>query len=704
MGRAARRPRGPAGTPASPAPVSSAAVTPRWVWAGLAALVALAYANALPRGLAVDAPFLLSNPRLASPNAANVWLILTKPYWWPAHADDLYRPVTTLSFFLRAGAGALVPHLVNVALHALNVALAFLLARRVNGGVVAAALVAALFAVHPIGADTVTNIAGRADLLAAAAVLGGTLLHRRAIEGPRAERGRWLGLLALVALLGVFSKENAVVLLPVLVLYDVAFGERRGSLVESLRAAWHAGRVSYLVIALVLAVLGIVRGAVLSDEAPHWPPFVDNPLAGAGFVASRLTAAQAFGYGVGLLVWPAALSADYSYDQIPVIGVDAPALARFGALGSLALLIAAAFAAWRVRATRPAFFFWTFFFLGTRLPTANFMLLIGSIFAERFLYLPAIGFAGALVALVPAPAPRFRGVLVAAAGAILVALSVRTIARNRDWHDDEAVWRAAIRDCPDSYKPYKGLARVRRAAGALDEALTLGERSLAVLDKRPLPLVDQSSDLLLGLGEDHLAKGDALRAAGHAEDARLSYTRARAVLARAASVDRATNERVRTLRAARGEAEPAITDVGMTKIHETLGAAALRLGDVDGARAAFDWYRHLDPTHEGAYLKLAEAARAAGRADEEIALLVEAMVVAPDSAAVWSALGPAAQRANLHGLALEGGRPRIDPADPALAAVVARACPDLIAGLSRARRAAAAADVEAICRRNLGYR
>jgi len=654
----------------------------------------VAYGNSLGLGLAVDAPYLLSNSRVASFSGESLRLMFTKPYWWPLHSDDLYRPVTLLSFALAGVARPWTQHAANLLLHGLNVWLAFRLALRANGRAVAAACLAALFAVHPVGTDAVTNIAGRADLLACAAVLGGLLAHVRAIEAPAGMAMRWQVLLGLVAVLGFLSKENAVVLLPVLVLYDVAFGSVR------------RGRVSYAIVAVAVAAASLARHAALSDEMPHWQPFVDNPLSAAGFAPARLTALRVLGWSTGLLAWPATLSADYSYDQIPVIGTSVRDQAAW--LVPSLLLAAAMALAWRGRARRPAAFFWLFLFVGTRIPTANLLLVIGSVMAERFLYLPMLGFFGAVVSLVVPPvmdAPRpQRKIAAALFSVVLVALCARTIVRNRDWRDDESIWRAAIAASPGSYKPYKGLARVMSQQGRHEEALALFERSVAIVDKRPLPAADRSSDLLLGAGEEYLAHAERLRD-GHREvDARLPYERARALLLRAAETDRATNDRVRAMREGAGEAAADIHDIGVVRIYQALGEAGIQLNDLDTAEQAFAWLRHIDPTHAGGYIGLARTAGRAGRRPDEAMLLLEAMILEPDDRGVWQRLPGVAAREGVRGLGLQGGRVHIDPSDPGLAALAARACPDLAATLRRAGRGSTAAEAEAICARNLGYR
>jgi tetratricopeptide (TPR) repeat protein len=717
-GRRLKRRVAAASASAAPSPhrLPGLGPTPSWVWLALGALLLAAYGNALTLGLAVDAPFLLTNPRLAALTRENVELILTKPYWWPSHTDDLYRPITTLSFLLGPGdmQHPFLLHLVNVLLHGLCVWLAFRFSWRVMRSATAAAAIAAIFAVHPVGVDTVTNIAGRADLLATAAVLAGLLAHVRALEEP----GRawlWRGALGLVTLAGVFSKENAVLILPLLLLYDFASGPEAPSWREGVAGAWRRGRGSYVVVGGVLVILAIVRRAVMSDELPHWQPFGDNPLTIAGFWSGRLTALAVLGRSLLLLAWPATLSADYSYDQIPVIGAGASSSTHIAWVLTLVAIGAVLGLCWRVRRSQPALFFWVLFCLGTRLPTANLVVLIGSIMAERFLYLPALGFAGAVVSVAligmqwwtgrpGANVSRVRAVGAVAAVFALLALGARTMLRNLDWRDDGAIWRSAIRACPDSNKPYKGLARVVYREGRLDEAIALMEQSLAVFERRVVAPVDYSSDLLQGLGEYYMEKGDALRDAGKAAEGRAFHEKAMAILERAVSTDRATNERVRALQLARGDAESEIHDVGVLKMHETAGSVALRLGDLERARRAFEWYRHLDPTHADAFLGLAAVAAQGHRGADEAMYLLEAMILEPGSDEVWAAFTPVLRREGIRGIALENGRLRIDAADPAVAGLVNRACPDLITVLREGKRFKQAADAQSICDRRLGYR
>lgn len=94
---------------------------------------------------------------------------------------------------------------------------------------------------------------------------------------------------------------------------------------------------------------------------------------------------------LGLLVWAAHLSCDYSYAQIP--------LANGSVEDWLAWLTVAAAGVGTYciyQRNRVLFFFIGLAFL-TLLPTTNLLFSMGTIMAERFLYLPAVALAASMV-------------------------------------------------------------------------------------------------------------------------------------------------------------------------------------------------------------------------------------------------------------------------------------------------------------------
>ena len=203
---------------------------------------------------------------------------------------------------LGSGENAAGYHETNVLLHVVNVWLVYELALLLLGGPEAAFFAAALWAVHPVGTECVTNVAGRADLLSAMGVLAVLLVFVRGVKPERRASGIAALALFAAAVIGEFSKENAAELVGLMLLWDLSFGvgEWRGGLRRRVPA--------YAAAAGAVALLLWVRHRVF-DPLP-WPesPFTPNPIAAAGFWAGRLTAIKVIGMYLWLLVCPWQLS------------------------------------------------------------------------------------------------------------------------------------------------------------------------------------------------------------------------------------------------------------------------------------------------------------------------------------------------------------------------------------------------------------
>ena len=199
--------------------------------AALCGIVLAAYSNSFGTGFVFDsAPIVLKDPRIRTVSAENLGLIFSRDYFWPhASGVGVYRPVTTLSLLLNYavlgnGANPSGYHWVNLLLHVINVWLVFALAARLFGRDRPALLAAALWAVHPIDTEAVTNVVNRTDLLAAMAVLSGLLLYARSLDAGKGVRYRSALALFAVAAAGMFSKESGVAIAGMLPLWDISFG------------------------------------------------------------------------------------------------------------------------------------------------------------------------------------------------------------------------------------------------------------------------------------------------------------------------------------------------------------------------------------------------------------------------------------------------------------------------------------------------
>ena len=103
----------------------------------------------------------------------------------------------------------------------MNVWLVFGLALRIGRRLWPAIFVAAVWAVHPLSTEAVTNIVGRADLLAAFGVLAAFSAHLEARDARGTRRWSWMAASLAAMTIAVFSKESAVAGVGIIVLYDV---------------------------------------------------------------------------------------------------------------------------------------------------------------------------------------------------------------------------------------------------------------------------------------------------------------------------------------------------------------------------------------------------------------------------------------------------------------------------------------------------
>jgi tetratricopeptide (TPR) repeat protein len=432
-------------------------------------LAFVAYSNSFQAALVFDnASVIGEDSRIQAATPQNLESILTggdREGSSHAATAGLYRPFTTLSYLLnyavlRDGPHPAGYHIVNFVLHEMNIALVYALGVLVFEETAPALALAAIWGLHPLLTESVTNIVGRADLLAAFGVLAGLLCHVRGASAAGRSRVAWLAGLGAAQAIGLFSKENAVVLPGIMLLYD---------LIWTGRATWRRRAPAYAVVALPLAAFFYLRSGLHTHMLID---FTDNPLVRAGFWTARLTALKVIGMYLWLFLWPARLSADYSYNAVPLFGWLASNWEDAKALIALAVCLGAAILAvllavrWRSKG-KPLLFFLMFFFVALS-PTSNLILLIGSVMAERFLYLPSVGLAGCVVGCVVAAVHALgqRRLLkrTAAAplawtafGLVCLAFTARTYARNFDWRDDNSLWTSAEAVSPGAAKPHYNL-------------------------------------------------------------------------------------------------------------------------------------------------------------------------------------------------------------------------------------------------------
>lgn len=491
-----------------------------------------------------DVEIVERNPRVQDVlNFREIWLA----DWWfrvdtedmraNPHRDRLYRPLTLHSFAANYAVHGLDPagfHAVNVALHGVCCGLvwwwALLLAR--NRAV--ATLCALWFAAHPMHAEAVANIVGRAEVLAAIFLLCGQIVLLRGPGPPGAGRTLAAGGLFLLALL---SKETAICY-PPLALLAIAMrwtgwvfpAARDANPHRPLTRTWwllHA--------ALLLAPLLVyfpLRYVALDQHLIRSGPLslVFNPLLAASTLGRIVGPFTVLGHYAWMLLAPTHLAADYGLGVVPRFGdVNAVTLLGFAAAGAWLWVVAGAL---RRDSSARAHAAVAGMLLASYALMSNTVLLIGVSVAERLAYWPS---APALLLLamvlnrawtaatVRGTLQRAAPVLRVAGGALLVALALRTSLRSLDWYDNHTLFAADVQTFPNNVQLNSSHGRhlANRAAQNRDGPAALAQLAEAErFLQRALSVDASNSEALATMGYVYALRGDKARALQYLDAAR----------------------------------------------------------------------------------------------------------------------------------------------------------------------------------------
>jgi hypothetical protein len=364
---------------------------------------------------------------------------------------DIYRPLRTLLFAAERAVFGLRPgwwHALSLALHALNAVLVLRLLRGLGVSHGFAALGALVFAVHPVGVESVGWISSQGDLLALTLMLVALIVLERPGHG-RTVLGMALALLACLA------KESALVLPALLWLRDRA---RPADVALPARTTW--GRSAALV--LVVAGYLVLRANLLPGELAQ----VRGPDAALAERARGFLAA--LGWYVLALVWPSGFRFE---TDLPIPLAWGEPLVVFGG-GVLLTLLMVGVVAWR--RGRPALaLFCAWGALAALVPVSQVLVPLKTLAAERFLYpvLPCVAaaVAGATVVLVR----RWGRGWALLPLLLALPLALRTWERSTAWRDEVALWEAVRIDRPSNARAYEGLGYALLARGRYQD----GERA-----------------------------------------------------------------------------------------------------------------------------------------------------------------------------------------------------------------------------------
>lgn len=537
-----------------------------------------------------------------------------------------WHPLTTLSHMLdcelfgaeEAGGH----HAVNVALHAACTVLLFLVLQQMTGSLWPSAFVAALFAVHPLGVESVAWISERKNVLSTLFwfVTMGAYLHY--VRLPTV--GRYL-LVALSLSVGMMSKQMLVTLPCVLLLLDywplrrIQFDKR-----PSGRKQTPTSSLSWLVIEK-LPLLGIsIAGSALVLWAQGHTQLSLDTLPLVARVENTLISYAAY---LGKLVWPVNLIVYYPLRAANLPPEEmAAALLPQAALSSL-ILIAISAVCIRQWRKRPYLIVGWLWYLGTLVPVIGIVQVGNQSMADRYTYVPLVGIYMMLAwsaADFAATREASRGWVVGVSVTLLVLLGALTFKQAGYWKDSttlfthvlevneaNAVAQHAIAESlydeekyeqaehhilraielrPSEPRPYVSLGYVYYRQRKFVLALESFNRGIAI---------NPGSDFAFnGRGLVYLSLGD--------------FAKARADMQRALELD---PHNVNTLH----------------NMQLVLGQISLRAGDLVAAESHFRQATELDDEEETAWVFLGMIAASQGRTSQALQDYRQALARAPDS-------------------------------------------------------------------------
>ena len=562
----------------SPAPGTSFAHRP-WLLALVLVVVTFAAYQPVRHAGFIwdDDDHLTANPAMTAPHGLKMI--------WSSLAVSRYYPLTLTTFWVQRRLWGLNPqpyHLVNVALHAVNGILVFLVLRRLR--VTAAWLAAMVWVLHPVNVESVAWITELKNTQSGVFFFLSMLCFLRS---DTQKRHGWYVLAIACGLAAMLSKPSTVVLPLVLLL--CAWWERgRWTRMDIVRIA------PFFALAVGMSALTILeqRGHVLRAGAANWQ---------LGPAERLVVAGKAIGFYAGKVLWPARLTFVY-----PRWAVDASSLWSWAPAVAL-VAVAVTLGRYRSRGWGRAAVFGGGFFVVALLPVLGFFNVYYfrfSYVADHFQYLACLGLislaASTGAAICERAGPRGRDWGVLAAAVVLLILGVSTWKQSGVYQDSETLWRDTLAKNPQCWMAHNNLATTLKSLGRVQEAVEHWEECLRI---KP------------DYAEAHCNLGYTWQQMGKIEGAIAQYEQA--------------------LRSKPDFAEA----------HNNLGTVLLQEGKVSDALGQYEQALRSNPDYAEAHYNLGIALVRLGRVQEAVGHWEQALRIKPDYAEAQYSLGTTLQQA-----------------------------------------------------------
>jgi len=454
----------------------------RWMYVLLFTLAVLLYANTINHEFAFDDSVVITGNKYTMQGFEGIKTLATKDLFFGIYGNSLdleggrWRPLTLVMFAVEYqffGDNPLPYHLINILLYGLTAIILFMTLMELfqsiggkGGGVLLSFISTLLFIAHPIHTEVVANIKSRDEIMSFL-FLCLTLFYLFKYVKTDAKKYIIYGVVCLFTAL--LSKENGVTFIAIIPLSLFCFANK--TIKQSLLLTAPFFITAFIYFAIRTSLVGIIGDRESND-------LTDNPFLQINF--PELPTLIPFAQKIAtvfwillkyllLLIFPHPLTSDYGFSQIPVIGFSDPkAIASI--LVYVGLIVFALNILWKEFQNRKlqtikasvsyevVLAFCILFFLGTISIVSNLLFLIGTTMGERFAFISSLGFCIALAVLFqkifnwdksvissPNAAIKLYPLLI-----ILAPYFYKTIDRNPDWKNNEALFTADVKTSTNS--------------------------------------------------------------------------------------------------------------------------------------------------------------------------------------------------------------------------------------------------------------
>lgn len=415
-------------------------------------LCILIYANTLTNDYSFDDEYVIVNNKKVEQGISGISKIFKSRYIESSDQNYGYRPITLASFAIEYslfGATPAVSHFFNLLLYIVTCLLLYKILRSLfkHSHWFLPFLITILFVVHPIHTEVVNNVKSRDELLCFLFALMALVC---AIKYARKQSSLWLVGIFVFMVISLLSKLSSLTFLAIIPLTLYFFENANKKTILKVIG----------ILLLPLLLFKLINTQLIEVTGNRNLLLIENPLFvnGMNFIEKIPMAFYSVFYYIKLLVVPHPLLSYYGYAHLDIVGWNHP----YVWLGAIITIPLAVFALWKFRSKSILVYGILFFFITISM-YSNLVKPAVGIIAERFAYIPSLGFCIVLgwlllkifrvnITTSSEKFPKLNYAFLGIISVLVLASSAKVFSRNQDWKNLVTLLEKDLEIAPKSVK------------------------------------------------------------------------------------------------------------------------------------------------------------------------------------------------------------------------------------------------------------